>query len=40
MHWMTESQPDGPPECDDPTHDDLCDCGATPDADYERGIDR
>lgn len=30
-----ESQPDGEPFCNDPTHDDLCDCGARPDHEYE-----
>ena len=25
--------------CDDPTHPSDCDCGATPDRDYERGLD-
>ena len=37
--------PKRPPEadsrhdCDDPTHGADCDCGATPDRDYERALD-
>lgn len=30
-----EPQDTGEPQCNDPTHDHLCDCGATPDADFE-----
>lgn len=30
-----EDQSDGD-VCDDPTHDDLCDCGARPDHEFER----
>lgn len=25
-----------PPRCDDPTHDERCDCGADPDWEYEK----
>jgi hypothetical protein len=31
--------PDGDPFCNDPTHDDACDCGARPDYEYERRIE-
>jgi len=34
-----EPQPDGGVLCNDPAHGELCDCGATPDMDYERGLD-
>lgn len=34
-----EPQPSGPPVCDDPTHDEYCDCGARPDHEYERRIE-
>lgn len=27
------------PFCEDPTHDADCDCGATPDADYEAHVE-
>jgi hypothetical protein len=28
------------PFCDDPTHDEYCDCGARPDYEYERVIEQ
>jgi len=31
--------PDGKPVCDDPTHDERCDCGARPDYEYERRVE-
>lgn len=31
-----EPQPDGESYCNDPTHDEYCDCGAEPDREYER----
>lgn len=34
-----EPQPEGEPFCNDPTHDERCDCEATPDRDYERELD-
>jgi len=32
-------QPDPDAFCDDPTHDDKCDCGARPDYEYERRME-
>lgn len=34
-----EDQSDDGAVCDDPTHDDLCDCGARPDYEYESGVE-
>lgn len=43
---MTDADlPQNPPvedrraDCNDPTHGAACDCGATPDRDYERALD-
>lgn len=35
MRFEDQSEPVG---CDDPAHDDLCDCGAEPDRDYEAAM--
>lgn len=36
---MTTNEPLTEGDCNDPTHDFECGCGATPSLDYERGID-
>jgi len=35
-----EPQQFGPNVCDEPTHDEFCDCGARPDYEYEKRVER
>jgi hypothetical protein len=35
-----ENQPDPNADCDDPLHDEDCTCGARPDHEYEKRVEK